>query len=219
MGVTELAVQALTLALALIIFFYLRSVPRHTLSRLRGLRPSSGESHRHFIRGAQFLARARVQSTRSTSLALSRSAVAEADLAIAADPRDAAPLILKALALDLEGHRLPALHALDAALSPPTSKSLSERERADALLKRAEIQLAVKGGRGGRLKRRVDLAIADLEDVLRLLPDNGKARVLLEECYDKKGRKDEAKEAFLEELKVDGSLVSAQEGLERVLDA
>ncbi|XP_020585263.1 uncharacterized protein LOC110027947 [Phalaenopsis equestris] len=219
MGATELAVQALTLAFALIIFLYLRSVPRQALSRLRRLRPSSAEPPRHFVRGAQLLARARVHSSPSTSLALARSATAEADLAIAADPRDAAPLILKALALDLDGHRLPALRALDAALSLHTSKSLSEQDRADALLKRAEIQLALVGGRGGRHKRRVDLAICDLEDVLRLWPDNGKAKVFLGECYEKKGLKEEAKGAFLEALKVDESLVSAQEGLKRVLNA
>ncbi|KAL0906130.1 hypothetical protein M5K25_024596 [Dendrobium thyrsiflorum] len=212
MGATELAVQALTLAFALIIFLYLRSIPRQALSRLRHLRQSTTESHRHFVRGAQLLSRARAHSSPYTSLALARSAVAEADLAIAADPRDAAPLILKALALDHDGHRLPALRALDAALSPPTSKSLSDRDRADALLKRAEIQLALVGGRGRQLKRRVDLAIGDLEDVLRFWPENGKAKVLLGECYEKKGWKEEAKGVFMEALKVDGSLISTQEG-------
>ncbi|PKA46773.1 hypothetical protein AXF42_Ash015667 [Apostasia shenzhenica] len=207
MGATEIILQILSFAFALGIFLALRSVPRHALSRLRHRRNSSNETHRHFVRGAQLLAQARASSSLK-SLSLARSAAAEADLAINADPRDAAPLILKALALDLQGHRLAAIRTLDTALSPP----------ADALLKRAEIHLALTSGGRRSLSRRLEHAVEDLEEAARLSPENAKALGLLGECYEKMGQAVRARATFEMALKADDSLTLAREGLERLAD-
>lgn len=217
MSATEIAVQTLTLALAVIVFLFLRSVPRHALSRLRRRRQSV-DSHRHFLRGAQLLARARLSSSPS---ALARSAAASADLAIAADPRDAAPLILKALALDLDGRHIPALRALEAALSSPLSKSLQPKDRSSAQLKRAQMYLALALGSDGRptRMRRIDQAVDDLKEVVRVCPENGEAVALLGECYERRGRMMDAKSALEGALKIDDTLISARQALVRVEEA
>ncbi|KAK4352304.1 hypothetical protein RND71_027822 [Anisodus tanguticus] len=88
------------------------------------------QSKRHFVQGAQLLSQAKATTAkdRLAATSLAKSAEAQADLAIALDPKD--------------GFKTSALDSIDVALSPLAVKSLSEQERADALFKRAELRLA-----------------------------------------------------------------------------
>ncbi|KAJ3676340.1 hypothetical protein LUZ60_003752 [Juncus effusus] len=208
---TDAAVQGLVLILAVSLLFFLQSIPAR-LRRRRRSSTTSAQAHRHFITGAQLLARARSSSPPSVSLA--KSALSNADLAISLSPRDAAPYILKALTLDLLGRPLPALKSLDTALAPPVVSSLSDRERGDALFKRAELQVKLNGR---RTKRRIDAAVLDLKDAVKLSLDNSKAFVMLGECYEERGEMEEAREAFEAALRIgDGAGKKAREGIKRV---
>lgn len=90
-----------------------------------------------------------------------------------------------------------------------------ERERGDALFKRAEILLAV-----GK-RRRVDAAVADLVEAVRLSGgENGKAYCLLGQCYEMKGMREEAKAAFEAAVGLEppgsGTCQAARQGLGRL---
>ncbi|CAE6094514.1 unnamed protein product [Arabidopsis arenosa] len=132
---------------------------------------------------------------------LAKAALTEADNVISISPDDAAGHIVRALALDLLGHHTSALKSFDMALTYPRLKSLSVGERADALVKRAEMKLAVNR------RRRIDSAIEDLEEAVRLAAGTDAARLfrLLGECYEFKGLNEKAQWAFSEALKAQPS--------------
>ncbi|KAJ3686633.1 hypothetical protein LUZ61_015797 [Rhynchospora tenuis] len=208
---SDAAVQGLLLILAASLLLALQSIPSRLRRRRSRTSATSAQAHRHFITGAQLLSRAR--STSPPSISLAKSALSHADLAISLSPRDAAPLILKAMTLDLLGRRLPAIKSLDAALSPPLVSSLSDRERGDAFFKRAELQLELNQR---KTRRRVDGAVADLIEAVRLSPDNVKALAKLGECYEERGEVEEAQKSFEMAVQVDPANKAAKDGLKRV---
>ncbi|PSS26798.1 Small glutamine-rich tetratricopeptide repeat-containing protein [Actinidia chinensis var. chinensis] len=207
---TDVLLQLAILILTLALFFAMHKFPKQALTKLRSRGRASAQAHRHFFQGAQLLARARSARNRTTAIGLAKDAAAQADRALSLDPKDAAAHILKALALDLMGHKLAALRSLDTALSPPAVKSLSEREIGDAMFKRAELHVAVNR------RRRVDSAVADLLEAVRLSPDHVKAYCLLGQCYEMKGMQEEARTAFETAIKLEPGSIPAREALNRL---
>ncbi|XP_020249033.1 uncharacterized protein LOC109826411 [Asparagus officinalis] len=178
----ESFIQGLFIVINIFSIFFLQFLPNRFISLYRRHRQQNSttiQGRRHFIAGAQTLAQARSQSPPSQTLI--KSSISSVDLAIALEPRDAAPHIFKALALNLEGHKIPALKSLDVALSSPQLKTLGPKEKADALIKRAEAELSL-----GR-RRRVDQAIEDLTEAMEIGERSGKGLGLLGECYEWKG--------------------------------
>ncbi|GMH24665.1 hypothetical protein Nepgr_026508 [Nepenthes gracilis] len=207
---TEIVIQVAFLLLTLGIFLSIYNLPKKALTKLRSSNHrAAAQSNRHFLRGAQLLSRARSTRNRPASLSLANDALAEADKALALQPRDPAAHILRGLAQDLLGHKSSALRSLDAALSPPSVKLLSVGEKSDALVKRAEIQMAVNR------RRRIDSAVSDLVEAVALTRDNVKAFCLLGQCYEQKRMWAEAQKAYEEALKIEPECLSAREGLGR----
>lgn len=200
------------LIFSLAIFYLLHQLPKRAFANLRSKSRPNLQANRHLISGAQFLVRARSlqKSKTTTAFNLAKSAAAEADSAIAIQPKDPAAHILKAMALDVMGHKTPALKSLDLALSPAIVKSLSENEKGDALFKRAELQL------GLNRRRRVDSALSDLVESVKLRGDNARAFCLLAQCYEIKGHREEAHQAFKKALTIDPQLAEAHDGLGRL---
>ncbi|KAL7085428.1 hypothetical protein ACP275_14G281700 [Erythranthe tilingii] len=204
----DILLQVAIFLVLLFMFLFVHEVPQKLISKLRLLtRRSNLQARRHFVIGAQLLSQARSSSS-SDVRSLAERAAAEADKAIALDPKEAASHILKALALELLGYKTSALDSLDAALSPLAAKSLSDEERGDALFKRAELRVAVDGGGGA--------AVEDLVESVRLKGDNAKAYGLLGECYEKKGLIDEAQKAYENALRLQPDYVLAPDSLTRL---
>lgn len=208
--VGDILLQVGLMLVMVYLFLAMHGIPNKLLSKLRNRNRADVQAKRHFVIGAQLLARARGSKTRSTAISLAKEAEAEADKAIAFDPKDAAAHILKSLALDLQGFKTSALDSLDVALSPLCAKSLSDLERGDSLFKRAELKVAM--ARGGK----VDSAVADLTEALTLSPENANAFRLLGECYETKKMGEEAKKAYEDALRVDPKLTVAREALDRL---
>lgn len=207
----EFALQLALLVLTLAMFFAIHKLPRQAFAKLRTKQRTTIQSNRHLVQGSQLLARARSTPHRTQSLTHAKSALVEVEKALTLSPKDPTPHVLKALALDLMGHKGSALRSLDSALSSPCVRSLGEKERADALVKRAEFKLAMNR------RRRVESAVEDLVEAVRLNGNNkATAFCMLGECYEWKGKKEEAREAFEEALRVDPDSVVARQGLERL---
>ncbi|XP_028802184.1 uncharacterized protein LOC114757339 [Neltuma alba] len=206
----DIGLQIILILVMVFMFLHMHDIPRKLFAKFRLRSRSDIQAKRHFVLGAQLLAQARSSKTRSASNSLAKEALAEAEKAIALDPKDAAAYLLKALALDLQGFRTSALDSLDMALSPLAVKSLADEEKGDALLKRAELKMAMSE------RGRVDSALTDLNESVKLNSKNVKAFCLLGQCYEAKKMKQEARTAFEEALKVEPLSTVAQEALSRL---
>ncbi|KAK7351220.1 hypothetical protein VNO77_10513 [Canavalia gladiata] len=208
--VRDIALQIFLILLFIFTFLAMHGLPQRLFAfaklRLRNRNRASLQAKGHFVKGAQLLA----QAKRSNSTSLAKQALAEAEKAIALDPKDAASYLLKSMALDLQGFRTSALDALDAALSPLAARSLADNEKGDALLKRAELKIAMSQD------HHVDSALADLTESVKLSPRNAKAWCLLGECYEGNKMEDEARKAYKEALELEPRFNVAQEALSRL---
>ena len=102
---------------------------------------------------------------------------------------------------------------MDSALWPPAVRLLSTEDRADALVERAELKLAVNR------RRRIDSAVEDLIAAVELSEGervDSEALCLLGKCYESKGMKEKAKEAFRKVLDVEPDSIEARNGLDRL---
>ncbi|XVE95172.1 hypothetical protein REPUB_Repub02eG0073200 [Reevesia pubescens] len=210
---TDLLLQGAMILVTIFLFLAMHDIPKKMFNKIRYRDRADFQAKRHFVLGAQLLAQARSSKSPSSTTSSAKQAESEADKAISLDPKDAAAYILKALALDLQGFKTSALDSLDVALSPLASKSLTDKERADALFKRAELKMSMD-----RRGSRVDSAIDDLTKAIEFSADNNniKALCLLGECYETKKMKTEAKAAFEEALKVEPNSNIARTALDRL---
>ncbi|CAF1716903.1 uncharacterized protein BNAC09G07010D [Brassica napus] len=189
---TEPLIQGAIMLLAFAMFWALKYLSQQGLTKFRSKHRATLQTQRQLIQASRLLARARATTKKSQSQSLAKTALTEADDVIAISPDDAAGHIVRALALDLLGHHTAALKSFDTALTYPRLKSLSVGERADALVKRAEMKVAVNR------RRRNDSAIEDLEEAVRLAAGTDTARIfrLLGECYEYKGLNEKAQWAL-----------------------
>ncbi|KAE8684568.1 F-box protein [Hibiscus syriacus] len=208
---TDLLLQAAIILVTIFMFLAMHDIPQKIFTKIRYRNRAGFQAKHHFVLGAQLLAQARSSESRSSTASLAQKAESEADKAISLDPKDAASYILKALALDLQGFKSSALDSLDVALSPLASKSLTDKERGDALFKRAELKMSMN-----RRSSHVDSAIHDLTRAVKLLGHNARAFCLLGDCYETKNMKTEARAAFQEALKVEPTSTVAQAAIDRL---
>ncbi|KAJ7518646.1 hypothetical protein O6H91_20G002000 [Diphasiastrum complanatum] len=179
----ELPVMVMMFLLGLGMIWAMQGLTKTFIKFSRSRKSSRSQAHKHFIQGAQLLAASRLPRNKAAKgRAMAHKAVAEADQAIALDPNDAASHILKGLALEQLGNTSAALRSLSVALSPPVCLGLSPVEKADALVRRAGLQLATfKGKKGAKA------ALEDLQASKSLNFDNPKAQSLLDTCYQRLG--------------------------------
>ncbi|KAK6237893.1 hypothetical protein QUC31_003362 [Theobroma cacao] len=211
---TEVFLQVAILTLTLAIFFAIRHFPKQALTKHRIDHRATTQTQRHLTRATHLLSRAKSNPHKDQSQTLAKSAISEIEKALSLSPKDPTPHVLKSLALDLLGHKGSALRSLDLALTSPRSKSLAQRERVEAMVRRAELKLAVNK------RRRVDSAVTDLEKAIRVSEEEGgvktRAFCLLGECYELKGMREEAKKAFEEALNMERGSSVARQSLERL---
>ncbi|XWS41661.1 hypothetical protein CRYUN_Cryun17cG0101600 [Craigia yunnanensis] len=211
---TEIFLQVAILLLTLAILFAIQYVPKQTVTKHRTDHRATTQTQRHLTRATHLLSRAKSNPQKDQSQTLAKTAITEIEKALSLSPKDPTPHILKSLALDLLGHKGSALRSLDLALASTRVKSLSDRERVEAMVRRAELKLAINK------RRRVDSAVTDLEEAVRISDEEGavtaKSFCLLGECYEFKGMREEARNAFEEALKVEPGSSVVRQGLERL---
>jgi len=211
---TEAMVQLGILILTLSLFFIMHTIRTQT-AQARTRDPArnknrQSEPNRHLTQASRHLARARSTSHRALH---AKSALTETDKALSIWPRDPWAHILRAQSLDLMGHRTAAIKSLDTALSSPAARSLSAVERADALVRRAEMKVGVNR------RRRVESAMEDLVAAVELdgrKGDEWEVMCLLGKCYEWKGMKEEAKDTFQKVLQLHPRSEEARNGLHRL---
>ncbi|KAL5556570.1 hypothetical protein UlMin_038806 [Ulmus minor] len=207
---SEIYLQFAILILTLALFFPILILLKQTQTKFRTKNRATLQGNRYFIQASNLLARARSTPHRAQTLTHAKNALIEAEKALSLSPRDPSAHIVKALALELLDRRICAVKSLDVALSPPCVRSLVGSERGDALIKRAELKLAMNR------KRRVDSAVEDLVEAVPLGKSELKAFCLLGECYERKGMGEEAKEAYEKALRIEPESVMASRGLNRL---
>ena len=213
---TEVFVQVAILILTLAIFFAIQYVPKKAVTKHRTDHRATTQTQRHVTRATHLLTRAKSSSHKDQSETLAKTAITEIEKAISLSPKDPTPHLLKSVALDLLGHRGSALRSLDLALASSRVKSLAKSERVEALVRRAELKLAVNK------RRRVDSAVTDLEEAVRMSEAEENCGVktmafcLLGECYEFKGLREEAQKAFNVALKMEPGSSVARQGLDRL---
>ncbi|KAG9129720.1 hypothetical protein Leryth_015423 [Lithospermum erythrorhizon] len=200
----DILLQLFLIISTILVFIFMLFNPKNLLSKLRPHTLPTYQSKRHFVKGAQLLSKARSQN----DVVLAKSAESEADQAIKLDPLDAAGYLLKAMALEVQGLKELGIECLDLALE----RKLEEEERANALLKRAEMRMEVsQHGEGA-----VDLVVGDLVESVGLR-ESGKGFLLLGRCYEEMGLVEKAKKAFQDAVKVQPGYEKAQKELDRLV--
>ncbi|CAK8561784.1 unnamed protein product [Lathyrus sativus] len=207
-AIIQFGILILTLSLCFLMLYF-RNQKTHSKTRTRN-KIRQPEPNRHLNQASRHLNRAR--STTNKTLH-AKNALSEADQALAITPRDPSVHILRARALCIMNHRTSAIKSLDTALSLPAAKFLPPQERADLLVFRAEMKLAVNR------KRRVESAMEDIEEAVRVSGeenDNSEALCLLGKCYEWKGMREEAKNVYEKVLDVEPGSAEARIGLKRL---
>ncbi|MFS7932224.1 hypothetical protein Hanom_Chr04g00365361 [Helianthus anomalus] len=93
---SDLAMQAAFILIKILMYMWMQKIPQNLLTEFRYRNRSSYDAKRHFITGAQLLAKSRSTKDHASCVRLAKSAADVADKSISLDPNDGASHILKA---------------------------------------------------------------------------------------------------------------------------